>query len=168
MNQAHWHLAINHLPIIIPIVGLLTLIGGYFLKNITINRTAYAIFIFGAITTVPAFFTGEGAEEIVENFQGITKAIIHEHEEKAELFAILSYILGGLSAFALWSSIKEKVFAKSVGLAVLLLSLGTLFIGKQVGTTGGEIRHTEIRADFNGANSGEPASNPTNSKHEDD
>ena len=91
-------------------------------------------------------FTGEGAEEVAEKLPGITHDIIHEHEEKAEVFAILSYILGLLSIGALWANLKQKSFANILSIAVLLLGLVGFYLGRQVGTSGGEIRHTEIRA----------------------
>jgi hypothetical protein len=36
--------------------------------------------------------------------------------------------------------------AKFVTYIVLIISLAAAFLGKQTGTTGGEVRHTEIRA----------------------
>jgi hypothetical protein len=64
MNQAHLHLLANHFPIIIPVVGLLVMIGGFIFRSEMVKRTSFAIFILGAICTIPAFFTGEGAEEV--------------------------------------------------------------------------------------------------------
>ena len=55
MNEAHLHLTFNHLPLIAPIIALLIMIGGILLKSEVIKRTAYAIFILGAIMTIPAF-----------------------------------------------------------------------------------------------------------------
>ena len=146
MNDAHFHLVFNHFPIIVPIVGMLILIVGFFVDSDVVKRTAFGVFIFGAIMTFPAMFTGEGAEEVAEKLPGITHDIIHEHEEKAEVFAILSYILGLLSIGALWANLKQKPFANILSIAVLLLGLVGFYLGRQVGTSGGEIRHTEIRA----------------------
>lgn len=146
MNDAHFHLVFNHFPIIVPIVGMLILIVGFFVDSDVVKRTAFGVFIFGAIMTFPAMFTGEGAEEVAEKLPGITHDIIHEHEEKAEVFAILSYILGLLSIGALWASLKQKSFANILAIAVLVLGLVGFYLGRQVGTSGGEIRHTEIRA----------------------
>ncbi|MBK9745112.1 MAG: hypothetical protein IPO94_20210 [Saprospiraceae bacterium] len=146
MNDAHFHLVFNHFPIIVPIVGMLILIVGFFVDSDVVKRTAFGVFIFGAIMTFPAMFTGEGAEEVAEKLPGITHDIIHEHEEKAEVFAILSYILGLLSIGALWANLKQKSFANILSIAVLLLGLVGFYLGRQVGTSGGEIRHTEIRA----------------------
>jgi uncharacterized membrane protein len=146
MNQAHWHLVLNHLPIIVPMIGLLVLIGGFVFRSETVKRTSFFIFILGALCTIPAFATGEGAEEIVENLAGVDEKLIKIHEEAAETFAILSYILGGLSLVGLWANWKQKSFSTFISVLIIALSLGTLFFAKQTGTTGGEIRHTEIRS----------------------
>lgn len=145
MNQAHLHLVFNHLPIIVPIVGFLVMIGGFVFSSDVVKRTAYSIFILGAICTMPAFFTGEGAEEVVENIPTVTENLIHEHEEAAEVLAILSYFLGALSIVGLWANLKQKSFAGILSYVTILLCVVILYFGKQTGTTGGEIRHTEIR-----------------------
>lgn len=151
MNNAHWHLVFNHLPIIIPIVGLLTMIGGFIFRSEAVKRTSYFIFILGAISTIPAFATGEGAEEAVEHIQGTDEKFIKIHEEAAEKFAVLSYILGGISLIGLWASFKEKTFSNIIAFVAIALSVVVLVLAKQAGTTGGEIRHTEIREGNNAA-----------------
>jgi uncharacterized membrane protein len=153
MNNAHWHLALNHLPVIVPLLGLIILVAGFIFRSDIVKRVAFAVVIFGAICTIPAFFTGEGAEEVVEGFPEITKSMIHDHEEIAEVFAILSYLLGGLSLFAFWSNLRQKTFSTYAAIAVVVLSCATLFYAKSTATSGGEIRHTEIRADFKNAGS---------------
>jgi uncharacterized membrane protein len=148
MNDAHYHLVFNHLPIIIPFVGLVIMIVGLILRSEVIKRTSYAVFILGAISTIPAFLSGEGAEEIVEELEGIGHNIIHDHEEIAEKFAMLSYALGIVSVIGLWSNYKKKTFSNIVSYITIALCLVALFLAKQTGTSGGEIRHTEIRSDF--------------------
>lgn len=147
MNDAHLHLVFNHLPIIIPIVGVLVMIGGLIVGSEVVKRTAYFIFVLGAVCTIPAFFTGEGAEETIEHLQGMDEKYIHIHEELAETFALLSYLLGAMSIFGLWASFKQKSFSTIVSYSTIVFSLVVLFFGKQTGTTGGEVRHTEIRND---------------------
>ena len=145
MSQAHYHLVLNHLPIIIPIVALVVLIAGFIVKSGVVKRTAYFIFILGSLTAIPAMATGEGAEEAVEHLEGITKGRIHEHEGRAELFAMLSYFLGVAAAFAVWSSLKKKAYAGYAGYAIIAYSCVVLYFAQQTGTSGGEIRHPEIR-----------------------
>jgi uncharacterized membrane protein len=147
MNQAHYHLVFNHFPIIIPIVALVVLIGGFVVKSRVVKRTAYFIFILGSLTVIPAMATGEGAEEGVEHIEGVTEGRIHEHEERAELFAILSYFLGVTAAFAVWSSFKKKAYADYSGYAIIAYSCVVLYFAQQTGTSGGEIRHPEIRTE---------------------
>lgn len=145
MNGAHWHLVVNHLPIIFPIVGVVVMITGIISKSEAVKRTAFMIFVFGALATIAAMNTGEGAEEVVEKINGVTENYIESHEETAETFAILSYILGGISLLGLWASFKQKTFSFLISIGALIFAFVVLFFAKQTGTTGGEIRHTEIR-----------------------
>lgn len=146
MNGAHWHLVVNHLPIIFPIVGVIVMITGLISKSEAVKRTAFMIFVFGALTAIAAMNTGEGAEEVVEKINGVTENIIESHEETAETFAILSYILGGISLLGLWTSFKQKTFSSLILISTLIFAFVVLFFAKQTATTGGEIRHTEIRS----------------------
>ena len=146
MNEAHFHLVVNHLPIIFPIVGVIVMITGLISKSEAVKRTAFMIFILGALASIAAMTTGEGAEEIVEKINGVTENYIESHEETAETFALLSYILGSISLLGLWASFKQKTFSNIIAIATLVFAFVVLFFGKQTGTTGGEIRHTEIRS----------------------
>src|SRR5690554_4328354 len=146
MNGAHWHLVVNHLPIIFPIVGVIVMITGLISKSEAVKRTAFMIFILVALATIATMTTGEGAEEIVEKINGVTKNYIESHEETAETFALLSYILGSISLLGLWASFKQKTFSNIIAIVTLVFAFVVLFFGKQTGTTGGEIRHTEIRS----------------------
>ncbi len=149
MNGAHWHLVVNHLPIIFPIVGVIVMITGLISKSEVVKRTAFMIFILGTLAAIAAMTTGEGAEDVVEKISGVTEDYIKSHEETAEKFALLSYILGGISLLGLWTSFKQKPFSLIVAIVTLVFAIVVLFFAKQTGTTGGEIRHTEIRSGNN-------------------
>lgn len=145
MNSAHLHLIFNHLPIVAAMIGLFVLVGGFIIQSEIVKRVAYFIFVLGAIATLPTMYTGEGAEEVVESLPSVTNQLIHEHEESAELFALLNYILGGLSLFAAYSNWKKRVSSRIVSYALLVLAILVVIQGSKTGTAGGEIRHTEIR-----------------------
>ncbi|WP_142784030.1 hypothetical protein [Changchengzhania lutea] len=149
MNDAHFHLVVNHLPIVGVLIGFLVLLVGYIIKKPQIKNTALGIFIFSAFTAAAAFLTGEGAEEIVENLPGISETLIHKHEEYAELFLTIMLILAGVSLTTLFLEYKKLPFSKYGFVAVLLLSITSIGISKYVGTSGGEITHIEIRSDAN-------------------
>lgn len=168
MNEAHLHLAINHFPIILPIVGLLLLIAGGVLKSSILKRTAYVIYILATLFTIAAFASGEAAEDFIENLPGIEEKYMEIHEETAETFALIMYLLGGVSLLGLWTSIKRKPFAKPIGYLTILLTIIALLYAKQTGTTGGEIMHAEIRSTaattvhdmYNGEDYNEPSGTP--------
>ncbi len=147
MNGAHWHLMVNHLPLIFPLVGLIVLITALISRSESVRRTAYLIFILGSLAAVIAMATGDGAEEIAKRLAGVTHTYIERHEETAETFALLSYILGGASLIGLWASFKQKGFSNIVSFVTLVFSVIVLIFAKQTGTTGGEIRHDEIRSE---------------------
>ena len=145
MNDAHLHMVVNHFPIIGTIFGLGILVAGLFLKNNSIKNTAYILFAIAAIFAFASMNTGEGAEEIVEDFPNIGKQIIHEHEELAEKFAIVMYVLGITSLAGLYLNLKNNAKAKLMSFLVLTVAIVGVILSKAVGTSGGEIRHTEIR-----------------------
>ncbi|SIQ14241.1 hypothetical protein [Maribacter ulvicola] len=149
MNDAHFHLVVNHLPIVGVLIGFLVLLAGLIMKKPQIKNTALGIFIFSALTAIVAFLTGEGAEEIVENLPGISETLIHKHEEYAELFLAMMQILGVTSLITLFLQYKKLPFSKYGFVLILLLSMVTMGIAKYVGTSGGEITHIEIRSDAN-------------------
>lgn len=146
MNDAHLHLVLNHFPIIGIIIGLGILITGIILKNNTVKSTAYVLFIVAAIFAAFSMGTGEGAEELVENMPSVGKQIIHEHEEMAEKLAIVLYVLGVISLGGFYLNFKEHTKAKLVSYVAVIVAIIGVFFAQQTGTTGGEIRHTEIRA----------------------
>lgn len=146
MNDAHLHMVVNHFPIIGTIFGLGILIAGLILKNNSIKNVAYVLFVVAAIFGFLSMNTGEGAEEMVEDFPNIGKKIIHEHEELAEKLAIVLYLLGAISVLGLFLNLKNHAKAKFVSFAALIIAVVAVVLGTQVGTSGGEIRHTEIRA----------------------
>lgn len=146
MNDAHLHLVVNHFPIIGLILGLGILITGMILKNISVINTAYVLFVVSAIFAAFSMGTGEGAEEMVEDMPSIGKQIIHEHEEMAEKLAIVLYVLGVISLAGFYLNIKQRTKAKLVSYLAVTVGIVAVFLGQQTGTTGGEIRHTEIRS----------------------
>lgn len=154
MNAAHYHLVLNHLPIIFPIVGVLVLLGGFIFRSVIVRRVAFAIFIAGALLTFPAFQSGEGAEEVVEEMAGVNEAAMETHEDLAKQFAIFSYVLGGLSVGAMWLSVKNHRLESISGWVILAFAAITLYNAQQTGTSGGAIRHPEIGAQFQGGGEG--------------
>lgn len=153
MNDAHLHMVVNHFPIIGTILGLGILITGMILKNNSVKNTAYVLFIVAAVFAAFSMGTGEGAEEMVEDMPNIGKRIIHEHEEIAEKLALILYLLAAVSLTGLILNLKNHSKAKLISFIAAIVAMGAVFIATLVGTSGGEIRHTEIRNENTFSNS---------------
>ena len=76
MNDAHLHLVVNHLPIVIPMAGLIVLIIAVLSKSKAVKRTAYLLFVINALSTALAAATGEEAEEVAEDLDGFSHELI--------------------------------------------------------------------------------------------
>jgi TRAP-type C4-dicarboxylate transport system permease small subunit len=131
------------------LVGFLVLLSGYIIKSPQVKTTELGIFIFSALAAIAAFYTGEGAEEIIENLPGVSETLIHKHEELAELFFTMMLVLGGSSLLTLFFQFKKFPFVKYGFVLVLLISISCIVISIYVGKSGGEITHIEIRNDTN-------------------
>lgn len=151
MNKAHLHMIFNHFPIIGLFFGIGILVYGIAKKETIMVNTAYIIFIICMIMGKATMMTGEGAEEIVEEL-GISHSIIHEHEEIAEGFMKILYGLGIFSIVGLILNKRKHAKANFISYLVLLFALFSAFLAKNVGTSGGEIRHTEIRENTSNTN----------------
>ena len=167
MNDAHLHMLVNHFPIIGTIFGLGILIGGIVLKNNAVKNTAFVLLIVAALFGIASMSTGEGAEELVEDLPDVGKSIIHEHEELAEKFILVLYVTGAFALLSLMANIRKHSKANLLAWITLLLSIVSVVLVKEVGTSGGEIRHTEIRANATGAQNNTAAENQ-GAEHEED
>lgn len=163
MDTAYLHLLLNHLPVLGVPFGLLLLAAGMAARSSDLKRAALATFALAALAAVPAYLTGEPAEEKVEHIAGVSERLIHDHEERAEVSLIATSVLGVLSLGALlgWRD-RDLPTAPLGAVAVLaLLTFGSLVLTAKAG---GEIRHTE----FGGASITAPAGDSGGNHHDDD
>ena len=144
MNTVQLHLALTHVPVILSLVGLIMLIVAFFVKNTTLTKISYMLILTAGIAAMPVFFSGEGAEEAVENLPGISDAVIEKHEEVAKL-AMISIAAAGLLALAALIMVRWSRILKIFVLMVAIISGGLMV---QTAHLGGQIRHTEIRNGF--------------------
>jgi len=149
MNPSELHLAINHLPLFSMFFGSLILFAGLIFRKELLNVTAYILIIVGMIGALLSVYTGEEAEELVEDyFPEISHEIIHEHEEAAEGARNLSIALGILSFIALFLNRTKRPLERLFSWLLLAGGIiGTVMLMRSA-HTGGEIMHIEIRDNF--------------------
>ncbi len=144
MNDVQIHLALNHFPIIGTLFGTVLLGVGILGKNKSLLNAGLIILFLMALVTIPVYLSGEGAEGVVEEL-GIDHNVIHEHEEAAELAV---WFMDGLGLIALVSFFFTRNTIHGPGrlLSIITFVLGIVVLGlmSRVGSSGGEIRHSEI------------------------
>lgn len=145
MSGAHFHLIVNHFPIVGLFLALVVLIAGFAFKNQSVKQTALALFIIATVFAMISNISGEEAEEIVEEMNGISHHLIHEHEEKAEAFLAIMLVLGAFASVTAVGEFLKKSWTKWLYLLLLVGACVATFFAQQTGTSGGEISHPEIR-----------------------
>ena len=150
MNGAHLHLILNHIPVIALPLALVFFVHSLRKGNESSRRMALSVLAIAAFSALPAFLTGEPAEEVVEHLPGVVESMIHAHEEAGEVAMVLSMITGVL---ALGGLFLERLSSGSPGprlrLSRIAVVASSLMAVAALGITpsrGGVIRHTEIRA----------------------
>lgn len=151
MNAAQIHLALNHAPLFLSLIGGGILLLGMIKKNESFKNLSLYFLIVAAVFTIPVFLTGEGTEELVEHLPGVNENAIEEHEEMAKISLIIISIMGGLALVGLFVRNKASMI-RVLFSGLVLLSLGSFVTMAQTAHLGGLIRHTEIQ---NGATSNE-------------
>ncbi len=144
MNAAQIHLALNHAPLFLSIIGGSILILGMIRKNESFKTIALFMLIAAALFTAPVFLTGEGTEELVEKLPGVNEGAIEEHEEMAKISMIIIAVTGVVALIGLLAR-KNAAVAKLVFLAAAILSLASFGTMAQTAHLGGLIRHTELQ-----------------------
>ena len=144
MTSVQLHLALNHVPVILSIVGLMMLIVSFFIKNNTVTKIAYVFLLVAAVAAIPVYLTGEGTEEAVEHLPGVSESIIEEHEEVAKL-GLIAIIGAGILALGSLAAQKWQAGVRVLRVVVLLAALISGGLMAQTAHLGGQIRHSEIR-----------------------
>ena len=155
MNGAHVHLIFNHFPLIGFVLAFPLLVWGLIRSNKDFMRASLVVIIMAGVFTLPTYFSGEDAEEAIENRPGISKELIHTHEEAAEYAIIFTEITALAALIALILSVKKDRLPKPLIIVILLLQIFTMTVLATTNNHGGKISHPEIRDD---ANTSEPSS----------
>lgn len=147
MDSSQIHLALTHVPVILSIVGLVFLAVALMRNNDTLIKASFYLLLIAGISAIPVFFTGEGAEEIVEHMPGVSESIIEKHEELATLAFGLMSATAIIALIGLLLYKKGKVL-RLIKTLVFVLGLATGVIMIVTAHLGGQVRHTEIRSGF--------------------
>ncbi len=145
MNGAQIHLLVNHVPVLGVAFAAVLTAAGVVRGSDELKKAGLWAFVLAGLAALPAYFSGEGAEEVVEHLSGVSEALIHEHEEAAEKALAGALLLAASGAAALIHAYKNRALSAKAAPALLALSLPVLALLAYAAHLGGLIRHPELR-----------------------
>ena len=165
ITAPHWHLLMNHLPVVGVMAAVLLLIWAMIRNNAELKRTALLTFVLVAIFAFLANFTGDGAAHVARDIPGVNRQDIREHSSMADKATYLSLIVGAVALIGLIDGWRRKDHGpadnaivnyvrhhkephKAYIIACLVLGLLQVYLLAWTAELGGEIRHPEINSGY--------------------
>lgn len=146
MSYVHFHLLLNHIPIVASGIALLLLLLAEIKRDPGIARAGWIVMVVTAAAALPTYLTGEPAEEAVEHLPGVVKELIEIHEKRALAALIIAAFGGILGLASLCTAHVREQPPRPLALITLLAVLVGAGVMAWTGNAGGKIRHTEIRS----------------------
>lgn len=147
MTGAHIHLLLTHVPVMGAIFGLLVLVYAMITKKQDAIKIGFGLFVVTGLVALAAYFSGEGAEEVVEHLAGVSEAAIEEHEEFAFFAMLGAAVLGSVSLLGI--AFYRRGIPNWLVNATLVLAIVVNGMLAWTANLGGLIRHPEIRSGSN-------------------
>ena len=161
MDLTHLHILLNHIPTIGFGIALFLFLWSLIASSAELKRASLVLFVGIAILTLPTYWTGNAAAETIcrgvdpgnSDFNNgpcrdttLSKSLIQTHEGAALIAFTLIEITGAFAWLGLWQLRRTSRPAGWTVATVLVLSLASMALVTRAANIGGEIRHSEIRA----------------------
>ena len=151
MNAAHFHMMINHFPVIGLVIGTAVLASAMIRRSEELARVGAILLVFLALITIPVYLTGEPAEQIVEHLPGASEDLVHAHEDVAVYAMILIEIIGAAALVGLVAFRNKGTLPQWFAPGLFVLSLAAVALVGWTSYVGGQIMHPEARPNFEAA-----------------
>jgi hypothetical protein len=145
MNAPHWHLAINHLPVV-GVLFVAVLLGYAVVRGRgELYGVCLGALVLLALATVAVFFTGRSADDALMEFADVDDKLVHLHEGAANIAFIGMSVLGIVALATLWFGRKLPHISRGMAAVILALAMIETALMARAANLGGNIRHPEIR-----------------------
>jgi len=148
MNQAHWHLLFNHVPIFGALAGALLLAAGLLQRQNALLRAGLWALVLAVAMGLPAQLTGPGAAQVIKDMPRVSQALIKNHAQAARLGYWVLVATGTLALLAELQLRQGAARARQLAWGTLLGAVLSLGLLARAGNLGGQISHPEIREGF--------------------
>jgi uncharacterized membrane protein len=148
MNAAHLHLILNHVPVLGTAFGLTLLAWALMRRSEELEKVSFGVLVIVALLAIPAYLTGEPAEEMVEHLPEVNHDAIEEHEDAATFAFAGVLVLGSVTFGGLIFFRRRKPIPEWLAILVLVLSVLVFAMMVRTAYLGGFIRHPELRPTF--------------------
>ena len=146
LNPAHWHLLLNHLPVVGSLFITLLLAYGLARKSAAVITASYWFFILLAVLTIITSQTGGKAAGYLTHVGLASDEMIGKHAEASDMAQWSVIAVALLSAATLF--VRRLQTVKWMPFFIFILSLVSVALMSWTSLLGGEIMHKEIREGF--------------------
>lgn len=147
MNAAHFHLMLNHIPVLGALAVLTLIVYSAFRNKVEVTNLSLAIAVIVGVLSVPVFLTGEPAEEVIEHLAGVSENLIEAHEDFSVYALIMTELVAGFALYGLFSIKRKEELPKFFLKILILMAFINTAMMFYTANLGGKIRHAEIRSD---------------------
>jgi uncharacterized membrane protein len=147
VSDAHWHLVLNHLPVLGVPFGAALLGVGLLRGRAVLQRAGLTMLVLAGLAAGAAYLTGEPAEHALEVQTGVgsrPEALIEAHEDAALTATVATGVLAVMAGVGLWR-LRRGGNGRGWMVGTLTLALVAAVALAWVATLGGRISHPEIR-----------------------
>ncbi|MEW6367264.1 MAG: hypothetical protein AB1714_21750 [Acidobacteriota bacterium] len=144
MNWPHFHLLINHFPIIGIFLAILYWVVALVRRSRELQTVGMWLIVFLAVMTIPTFISGDEAAEALASLPMASPEKIGTHHEAAEFALTLMEVLGVWSLAGCVLFRKRESYPAWFLYVTLLLILVLAATMARTANLGGQIMHLEI------------------------
>lgn len=137
------HLLINHFPVVLSVIALATAILGTLVRRRAVWQAAMAALTVAGLFIFPVHFTGDKADEALNDPWYIKPGVIDAHDNAAGIAMWIILIVGAFAAYCWWRSLKrpEEILPAWVRTGVLVGALAAVISVTYTAYLGGKIIH---------------------------
>ena len=146
LTAARIHLVLCHVPVMAAFFGSALLALGLWRVSQDLQKSALGMFLLAGVVAVPLYLTGEPAAAVVRPLPEYSDSTLVQHQT-AGAVALAGCIVLAIAALAGLLLLRGKALAPRFAVPLLVGALLVCGLTVWTSTLGGEIRHSEVRAE---------------------